>query len=131
MRTVAGLTVVALALAACSTPTYPTTAPVTGKAPVTAKAPLANAPAATAPAPIPAPQRSPVPRPQVSVRDQCGAAELQALVGRPRTEIPVPLNPNRQRVACTTCPVTEDVDPGRLNFFFDPDTGRIKQVRCG
>jgi hypothetical protein len=122
MRVAAGLTVLALALAACSTPTYPTTA----SAPATA-----DAPAATTPAPTPAPKRSPIPRPQVSVRDQCGAAELQGLVGRPRTEIPVPLDPNRQRVACTSCPVTEDFDPGRLNFFFDAETGRIKQVRCG
>jgi hypothetical protein len=33
------------------------------------------------------------------------------LIGRPRTMIPVPLDPNRQRVACTTCPITDDVNP--------------------
>jgi len=56
---------------------------------------------------------------------------MQRLVGRPRSEIPVPLVPSRQRVACTTCPVTFDYSPGRLNFFFDADTGIIKEVRCG
>ena len=80
------------------------------------------------PAPV---LRSPAPRPEAVQRDQCGAAELQRLVGRPRSEIPVPVDPNHQRVACTACPVTEDFDPGRLNFFFDRDTGLIQQVRCG
>jgi hypothetical protein len=56
---------------------------------------------------------------------------MQHLVGRPRSEIPIPLNPSRQRVACTTCPVTLDYSPQRLNFFFDAETGIIKQVRCG
>jgi hypothetical protein len=67
----------------------------------------------------------------VAVRDQCGAADLQRLVGRPRTEIPIPTDPNRQRVACTTCPVTQEYNPGRLNFFFDAQTGIIREVRCG
>jgi hypothetical protein len=34
-------------------------------------------------------------------------------------------------VACTTCPAAEDADPSRLNFLFDAETGRIKQIRCG
>jgi hypothetical protein len=129
MRAAAGLTILALGLAACSTPSYPTKAPAPA-------APEAPAPApAPGPAPAPAPPvaapRSPIPQPQASARDQCGAADLQGLVGRPRTEIPVPLEPNRQRVACTSCPVTEDFDPTRLNFFFDAESGRIKQIRCG
>lgn len=70
---------------------------------------------------------SPIPTP----KDACGAADLQGLVGHPRTEIPVPLDPGRQRVACTTCPVTEDFRPDRLNFFFDAETGQIRQIKCG
>ena len=72
-----------------------------------------------------------MPRPDPAPRDQCGASELQRLVGHPRTEIPVPIDPNRQRVACTTCPITEDFNPARLNFFFDAATGKIRQIRCG
>lgn len=79
-------------------------------------------PPVTTPAPAPAP---PPPR------DRCGAAELQHLVGRPRSEIPVPVRPERQRVACTTCPVTQDFSPERLNFFFDAQTGIIREIRCG
>lgn len=89
-----------------------------------------EAPAPTPPPAAPAP-RSPVPKPAPGGQDACGAADMQRFVGRPRSEIPIPLNPSRQRVACTTCPVTMDYNPQRLNFFFDADTGVIKQVRCG
>ncbi|MEO8115023.1 MAG: I78 family peptidase inhibitor [Phenylobacterium sp.] len=88
----------------------------------------------TAPAPEPEPAGPPVaeaPPPSVTPADACGAAELQGLVGRPRSEIPIPVDPARQRVACTTCPVTMDFSPRRLNFFFDAETGIIKQIRCG
>ena len=84
-----------------------------------------------APAPYPASVAAPAPAPSLASRDQCGAAELQDLVGKLRTEIPVPIDPTKQRVACTTCPVTQDFSPKRLNFFFDAATGVIKEVRCG
>ncbi len=71
------------------------------------------------------------PAPAPASRDQCGAADLQGLVGKLRTEIPVPIDPTKQRVACTTCPVTMDFSPQRLNFFFDAATGVIREVRCG
>ena len=75
----------------------------------------------------PAPRPAPPPEPE----DQCGAAEARRLIGRHRSEIPVPVNPGLQRVACTTCPVTMDFHPRRLNFFYDAETGIIKEVRCG
>lgn len=90
----------------------------------------------SAPEPPPAIQAAPPPPPPVSpapkpVADTCGAAALQHLVGRPRTEIPVPVIPNLQRVACNTCPLTMDYNQNRLNFFFDAQTGIIKQIKCG
>lgn len=81
------------------------------------------------PAPPPAPRPAPPPPPQAN--DQCHASEYRNLVGQPRTKIPVPLLPALQRVACTTCPVTMDYNPRRLNFFYDAGTGIIKEVRCG
>ena len=84
-----------------------------------------------APAPYPAIVAAPAPAPSPASRDQCGAADLQNLVGKLRTEIPVPIDPTKQRVACVTCPVTLDFSPQRLNFFFDAATGVIKEVRCG
>lgn len=83
---------------------------------------------ATAAPPPPAP-RPPPPAPARD--DQCRAAEHQRYVGRPKTEIPVPIEPSLQRVACTTCPVTMEYIGRRLNFFFDAGTGIIKEVRCG
>ncbi|WP_304170105.1 I78 family peptidase inhibitor [Phenylobacterium aquaticum] len=83
------------------------------------------------PAPPPQPALQPAPAPPPKPVDMCGAIDAQKLVGRPRTEIPVPVLPSLQRVACTTCPVTMDFNPRRLNFFYDAETGLIKEVRCG
>ena len=77
------------------------------------------------------PTQPPAPGVSLPSGDQCGAGELQGLVGKLRTEIPVPIDPARQRVACTICPVTLDFSPQRLNFFFDAATGVIKEIRCG
>ncbi len=63
--------------------------------------------------------------------DQCGAADLADLVGKPRSEIPVPVDPSHRRVYCTTCIVTQDYDPTRLDIVFDSKTGLITQVKCG
>lgn len=63
--------------------------------------------------------------------DLCRAQPLQYLVGRSRTEIPVPVEVVNRRVTCTTCPVTEDYSAYRLNIFFNEQTGIVEQVRCG
>lgn len=81
------------------------------------------------PAPQPAPPTPPKPQPDEA--DACSAKAHQRLVGRSRSEIPVPVRPNLQRVLCTTCPMTMDHNPNRLSFFFDAATGIIKEVRCG
>lgn len=95
-----------LLLAGCSTPPEPPPLPMA----------------------LPPPPAPPAPAPVV---DTCGAADLQHLIGRPRTEAPVPVHPERQRVACTTCPVTMDFNETRLNIFFDATTGAIREIRCG
>lgn len=95
---------------------------------------LALSACSTAPEPVPPPQvapPAPIMVPPVLAPDTCGARDLQHLVGRPRTDIPVPVQPDRQRVACTTCPVTQDFNENRLNFFFDAATGVIREIRCG
>ena len=81
--------------------------------------------------PEPVASRPAASTPPVAGVDRCGAAEMQGMVGKLRTEIPIPIDPARQRVACTTCPVTMDFSPNRLNFFFDAATGIIKEIRCG
>ena len=69
--------------------------------------------------------------PDDSTRDLCRAGELQWLVGKPRTDIPVPVDVINRRDVCTTCPVTQDFSPYRLNIFFNADTNLVEQVRCG
>ncbi|PZQ64866.1 MAG: peptidase inhibitor I78 [Phenylobacterium zucineum] len=81
--------------------------------------------------PPPPPTAPPPPVAPGPVADTCGAREHQHLIDRPRSEIPVPVRPELQRVACTTCAVTMDFNERRLNFFFDAKTGLIKQIRCG
>lgn len=82
------------------------------------------------PQPRPRPQPTPAPA-RNQPRDLCGARPLQYLVGKSRTEIPVPVNVSSRRVTCTTCPVTMDFREDRLNIFFDAETGIIKEVKCG
>lgn len=93
-------------------------------------APTAPPPSTPVPPASPPPPQSRPPAPHPAA-DSCGAAEAQRYVGRPRTEIPIPIQPSLQRVACTTCPVTLEFMPRRLNFFFDAETGIIKEVKCG
>ena len=91
----------------------------------------APAPAPVTPPPPPISHTPTIPLPPPPPPDSCGARDLQWLVGQPRSKIPVPTDPSRRRVACTTCPVTMDYNPNRLNIFFDADTGIVKEVKCG
>lgn len=84
----------------------------------------------SAPPPAPPPPR-PAPPPLVDANDKCGAAAAQGFVGRSRSEIPVPVRPDKQRVLCTTCVATMDFREDRLNFFYDADTGIVTRVTCG
>lgn len=106
----------AMALCACTGPQGP--------------APTAPPTAATAPTPPPPPPPA-APAPPPKPRDSCGAAALQYLVGRPRTEIPVPVNPAMRRVVCSTCMITQDLIPGRQTITYDVKTGLVMSVRCG
>lgn len=84
-----------------------------------------------APAPPPVAEAPPPPPAPAPPPDTCGALEHQHLIGRLRTEIPVPLRPEQRRVMCTTCPATMDYQPDRLNFLFNAETGRIESISCG
>lgn len=93
-------------------------------------------PASDAPAPR-AVEQSQVNRPvgtrlpDATTTDVCRAGELQYLIGKPKTEIPVPVDVVNRRVTCTTCPVTEDYSPYRLNIFYNAQSEIVEVVRCG
>jgi len=61
----------------------------------------------------------------------CDAPSLAYLIGRPRTEIPVPADLSHRRVVCATCPPNTDYRPDRTNILFNPATGVITAVKCG
>lgn len=91
----------------------------------------ASTPEPAAPPPAKVVEAPTTPVPALPPPDSCKAADYQYLVGKNRSEIPVPTDPSKRRVACTTCPVTMDYSPERLNIFFDAETGVIKEVKCG
>jgi hypothetical protein len=99
-----------LILAACASP---------------APTPVATTPPSLAEA-VP-PGATPAPRP---TNDQCGAADLQYLVGRPETEIPVAVDPTHRRVVCTTCPMTRDYRLDRQTILFNEKTHLVTSVAC-
>jgi hypothetical protein len=78
-----------------------------------------------------APSATPQPGAPPEPKGQCDAPSLTYLIGRPRTEIPVPADLSRRRVVCTHCPGNTDYQPTRTNILFDPATGRITAVKCG
>ena len=94
-------------------------------APKPAPAPAYHPPVVSRPAPPPKPVYKPM------VEDQCGAAALQYLVGKPRTEIPVPLDPGKRRVVCSSCIVTQEYRSDRQTIVFSSETGIIESVKCG
>lgn len=61
----------------------------------------------------------------------CEAKSLAWLVGKPRTAIPVAIDPSKWRVSCTSCPAAGDVRPDRSNILFDARTGTVVSVTCG
>lgn len=69
--------------------------------------------------------------PPPEMADMCKAQPLQWLVGKPKSDIPVPVDVVNRRVTCSTCPVTEDYSPYRLNIFFNAETDLVETVRCG
>jgi hypothetical protein len=105
--------------------------------PSTLEAPAPSPPPPTLPAPPPVavspPALSAAPPPvrPAPIHDACGAWELQSLIGRPRTEIPVPVDPSRRQVLCSTCPVSPDYVPYRQTIIYDAESGLVKDVRCG
>ena len=71
------------------------------------------------------------PKPPAAAADACGAAAHAYLVGKNRSEIPIPVDPKLRRVSCSTCAVTMDFNPRRLNVIFNQETGVVTEVKCG
>ena len=74
---------------------------------------------------------SPGPLPPGDGPTQCRADRYQHLIGRNRSEIPATPAGETWRVTCTTCPVTMDYNPQRLNILYDQASGTVREVKCG
>lgn len=61
---------------------------------------------------------------------RCDAAAARSLIGSHVGAVDFAPGAN-VRIVCTTCPVTYDLRPDRLNIRFDQATGIIKSVDCG
>jgi len=109
-------------LCACSSTPESPSAPAT---PASPSAPAYHPPAISTPAAPAAPVYKPM------ADDMCGANQLQYLVGKPRTDIPVPLDPGSRRVVCSTCIVTQEYRADRQTIVFNTETGIIESVKCG
>lgn len=73
----------------------------------------------------------PAPMPPGDGPTRCKADQYQRFVGRNRSELPPRPADEVWRVTCTTCPVTMDYSPHRLNILFEESTGVIREVKCG
>jgi len=62
---------------------------------------------------------------------QCKADQYQRFVGRNRSELPTKPANETWRVTCTTCTMTMDYNPQRLNIVYEEATGVIREVKCG
>lgn len=61
---------------------------------------------------------------------RCDANASRSLIGQHVGAVSFPRDAP-VRVVCTTCPVTFDYRPERLNVRFDEATGIIRSVDCG
>ena len=86
---------------------------------------LAVAAIAAGCAPTPSPETPGTPGAQ-----RCDALTSQSLIGSHVGAVDFAPGAN-VRIACTTCPVTMDYNPNRLNLFFVEETGIIERVTCG
>src|SRR5688500_10055383 len=76
---------------------------------------------------VPPPQ-PPMPPPS---EDTCRAATYATYIGDDYRTVPPAPQGQVFRVVCTTCAMTMDFNPQRLNFFYDQTTGRIVRLSCG
>lgn len=76
-------------------------------------------------------QDTTTPMPPADGPTQCKADQYQRFVGRNRSELPAKPASETWRVPCTTCPVTMDYNPTRLNIVYEEATGVIRDVKCG
>ena len=64
-------------------------------------------------------------------QDTCQAASHSSLLGSNYKQAPAAPVGKVFRVVCTTCPMTMDFNPQRLNIIYDEKSGLIRRLTCG
>ena len=71
------------------------------------------------------------PAPPSSELGQCKADAYRSYVGKSRSELPAAAPGETRREVCTTCAMTMDFNPSRVNIVYDTASNRITEVKCG
>jgi nitrous oxide reductase accessory protein NosL len=74
---------------------------------------------------------SATPPPPSSELGQCKADAYRSYIGKNRSELPAAPASETRREVCTTCAMTMDFNPNRVNIVYDANSNLITQVKCG
>jgi hypothetical protein len=62
---------------------------------------------------------------------QCKADAYRGYIGKNRSEVPAAPVGETRRVVCSTCAVTMDFNPDRVNIVYDTTSNLVTEVKCG
>jgi hypothetical protein len=74
---------------------------------------------------------SATPAPSASQPGECKADGYRSYVGKNRSELPAMPAGETRRVVCSTCAVTMDFNPERVNIVYDTTSNLVTEVKCG
>lgn len=69
--------------------------------------------------------------PSAELPGQCKADAYRSYVGKNRSELPATPAGETRRVVCSTCAVTMDFNPDRVNILYDTASNLVTEVKCG
>ena len=71
------------------------------------------------------------PPPSASLPGECKADAYRSYIGKNRSELPATPAGETRRVVCSTCAVTMDFNPERVNIVYDTTSNLVTEVKCG
>lgn len=71
------------------------------------------------------------PAPPSNELGQCKADAYRSYIGKNRSELPAAAPGEVRRVVCSTCAVTMDFNPNRVNIVYDTASNLVTEVKCG
>jgi hypothetical protein len=71
------------------------------------------------------------PPPPSNELGQCKADAYRSYIGKSRLELPAAPVGETRRVVCSTCAVTMDFNPNRVNIVYDTASNLVTEVKCG